>query len=250
MASGGREKPVDLLMKNRELMKNMETNDLLKNKEYLENMEKLVDHLENTGLGNSREERWEIMNSHIKFENAKEDKRKEQKSEDKSFRKCPTCGEKGRHRCTGCYLELYCGKVCQKQDWKKGHKVTCKVVRAQFKEVSLTHHALTGKEKQYGCGKEASKDKFNDKLGVTPEKHSISVDTKSDEFLGHLDRLPGQEEVRKEVMQKGMVASGAYMKGNTSYFGCYYALYKGPNDVGGHRLEINPDKMQPMELWT
>ena len=245
--------PGEWVLKNKEFVENLERAGQLQSKEYLENMEQLVDHFEKSGLGNSREERWELVHSHIMFQNAKEDKRKEQKSEDESFRKCPTCGMKGRHRCTGCYLELYCSEVCQRQDWKKGHKVTCKVTRAQFKEVSLTHHGLTGKAKKYGCGKEASKTKFMVKLGVIMEGHSITVRNEKDGFLGHLDRAPGQEEVydkvRKEVVLKGVGAEGAYVNGTTSFFGCYYALYKGPNDEGGHKLEINPDKMQPMELW-
>ena len=80
--------------------------------------------------------------------------------EDESYRKCPPCGEKGKFRCTGCFLELYCSEACQKQDWKKGHKAMCKVARAQFKEVTLDFHGLTGKYEKFGCGRELSKIKF------------------------------------------------------------------------------------------
>ena len=212
-----------------------------------------MEHYEKIKIGNSQDERREMVHSHIIFQNAKEAKRKEQKSEDEGFRRCPTCGEKGKHRCMGCFLELYCNENCQRQDWRKGHKVTCKVVRAQFKGVSLTHHGLTGISKKLGCGKEASTNKFVVMLGVMLEGQSISVQNENDGFLGNLNRSPGQEEVydkvREEVVQKGVRADGAYMNGTTSFFGCYYALYKGPTEEGGHKLDINPDKMQPMELW-
>ena len=56
----------------------------------------------------------------------------------------------------------------------------------------------------------------------------------------------GQEELydkmRKEVIERGVKWEGLYA-------GCYYALYKGPIENGGHNLEINPDRMQPMATW-
>ena len=70
---------------------------------------------------------------------------------------------------------------------------------------------------------------------------------------GHLGRSSGQEElydkVRKEVVQRGVEVKGALVGGTTSFFGCYYALYRGPTAEGGQKLEINPDRMQPMETW-
>ena len=131
--------------------------------------------------------------------------------------------------------------------------MTCKVVRAQFKEVNLANHGL-GNDSQFGCGKEATKKKFVVKIGAILEiPGAMSVRNEDDGFLGHLDRSPGQEEVYdkvwKEVIEKGVKKEGALMGWTTSFFGCYYALYKGPYGEGGHKLEINPDKIQPMEVW-
>lgn len=33
-------------------------------------------------------------------------------------------------RCSGCQLVHYCSKECQKLDWKKGHRGTCKALKA------------------------------------------------------------------------------------------------------------------------
>ena len=220
----------------------------------MEKVELAVKQAEDMGLGKSQEERLEMTNEAFKYADVEKNKRKEQKSENKSFRKCPTCGEKGKHRCTGCYLELYCSEACQKQDWRKGHNVNCKVTKAQFKEVNLTFHGFVGEEKQFGCGKEASQKNFVVKIGaIMEDPYGMSVRNKVDKFLGNLERSPGQEEVfdkvRKEVMEKGVKKEGAHVDWTTSFFGCYYALYKGPSGKGGHKLEINPDKMQPFELW-
>ena len=127
-------------------------------------MEALVKSFEKFGY--PKERCLELAHRSLEWKDKNRDKRDEQKLEDASFRKCPTCGEKGKHRCTGCYLELYCSKVCQKKDWKKGHKTVCEVVRAQFKEVKLAHHGLTGMMKMFGCGKEASKKSFVVKIRV------------------------------------------------------------------------------------
>lgn len=50
---------------------------------------------------------------------------------------CASCGlkdgvgEGSLKRCTGCQSALYCGKECQKKEWR-GHKKTCQ--REQRKE--------------------------------------------------------------------------------------------------------------------
>jgi len=39
---------------------------------------------------------------------------------------CTVCGSKvGIKRCGNCHKVLYCSKVCQKKDWKTGHKANC-----------------------------------------------------------------------------------------------------------------------------
>ena len=199
---------------------------------------------EKLGIGNSKQERLELAHLGTKYADSVKDKRKEQKKEDGSFRKCPTCGEK----------ELYFSEVCQRQDWRKGHKVVCKVVRAQFKEVTLTRHGLTEKMKKYGLEGEVWKKMFVVKIQAVMEIESMmAVVTEDDGVLGHLGRSSGQEElydkVRKELVQRGVEVKGALVDGNTCFWGCFYALHRGPTGDGGQKLDINPDRMQPMEAW-
>ena len=158
----------------------------------------------------------------------------------------------GKHRCTGCFLELYCSKECQRQDWKKGHKGVCKVVRAQFREVKLghQHHCFTGMLKMLACHREASKKNFVVKITLAGLNKSMAVTNEDDGILGDLDRSSGQEEVyervKEELMEKGVKME---LDGTFHYTGCFYALYKGPCEGGGHKLEINPARMQPMTVW-
>ena len=210
-------------------------------------MEAIVKSLEE--LGFPKEMYPVLAHKNLEKKEKERDMRNKQKMEDGSFRKCPPCGEKGKHRCGGCYLELYCSKECQKKDWKKGHKEVCKVVRAQFKEVKLAHYGLTGMTKKVGCDREVPKKNFVVKITVNSKTESMFVENEDDGLLSWLDRSPGQEElydrVREEVMEKGvkMDYDGAFI-----YSGCYYALYKGLCGDGGHKLEINPDRMQPMAV--
>merc|ERR1712179_611380 len=47
-------------------------------------------------------------------------------------------GDLNVKRCTGCYLEWYCGKECFKSDWKR-HQTICNVTKAKYKLVNLIH---------------------------------------------------------------------------------------------------------------
>lgn len=52
---------------------------------------------------------------------------------DHQFRHCDVCGVAlghGRHWCT-CKLQLYCGRTCQKSDWKL-HKKVCRYAEQGF----------------------------------------------------------------------------------------------------------------------
>ena len=77
---------------------------------------------------------------------------------------------------------------------------------------------------------------------------SMFVRNEEDGILGKLDRSPGQEEVydrvREEVVKKGLKME---LDGNFIYTGCYYTIYRGWD--GGHKLEINLDRIQPMMVW-
>lgn len=42
--------------------------------------------------------------------------------------KCAACGEEASKICQGCKLVGYCGRDCQQQHWREGHKVLCSKV--------------------------------------------------------------------------------------------------------------------------
>ena len=46
----------------------------------------------------------------------------------KSITPCVRCGTTAvaTHKCAGCLGPHYCGRECQKADWKAGHKAVCK----------------------------------------------------------------------------------------------------------------------------
>ena len=51
---------------------------------------------------------------------------------------CDKCGKKADlHKCGGCGMRRYCGKDCQKADWK-GHKETCKKSSDVYKTAGMT----------------------------------------------------------------------------------------------------------------
>uniref|UniRef100_A0A336KXB9 CSON001018 protein n=1 Tax=Culicoides sonorensis TaxID=179676 RepID=A0A336KXB9_CULSO len=47
---------------------------------------------------------------------------------------CIVCGTKATQKCTGCYSVTYCGKQHQVEDWKKGHKNSCKCYEIQLSD--------------------------------------------------------------------------------------------------------------------
>lgn len=40
-------------------------------------------------------------------------------------RECSVCNKEAKNRCGGCLKKWYCGKECQKTDWKASHKSEC-----------------------------------------------------------------------------------------------------------------------------
>jgi hypothetical protein len=50
---------------------------------------------------------------------------------------CDVCGKEGElHKCGGCGRTRYCGKDCQKSDWKN-HKEICKKTSEEYKKWKL-----------------------------------------------------------------------------------------------------------------
>jgi hypothetical protein len=51
---------------------------------------------------------------------------------------CDVCGKEGElHKCGGCGRTRYCGKDCQKSDWKN-HKAECKRTSEEYKKWKLS----------------------------------------------------------------------------------------------------------------
>ena len=48
---------------------------------------------------------------------------------------CVVCGEPSQHKCGGCQDEYYCGKACQKLDWKSRHRAVCRKTKKEILEM-------------------------------------------------------------------------------------------------------------------
>ena len=51
----------------------------------------------------------------------------------KAVKPCARCGTTSvqTHKCAGCKGPYYCGRECQKADWKAGHKAACQAAVAK-----------------------------------------------------------------------------------------------------------------------
>ncbi|XP_061169564.1 uncharacterized protein LOC133178927 [Saccostrea echinata] len=68
------------------------------------------------------------------------DKKKlEEKFQMSMMRFCSFCGIQSSdlQKCSRCKVELYCSRVCQRNHWKKGHKMECKEVSVELSECSF-----------------------------------------------------------------------------------------------------------------
>ena len=52
---------------------------------------------------------------------------------------CSFCGKCGAtlKRCSRCHLVVYCGRSCQKRDWKQSHKSACGTLERQLEEMDI-----------------------------------------------------------------------------------------------------------------
>ena len=51
-----------------------------------------------------------------------------QYNDDKRAGLCAVCGKDSAAKCGRCHSVSYCGRACQKQDWKAGHKDLCPIL--------------------------------------------------------------------------------------------------------------------------
>jgi hypothetical protein len=109
---------------------------------------------------------------------------------------CFSCGARAAgverySQCGGCHLVAYCGKACQKEDWKKRHKAECRPAKS-FREGDLvvvapirtTHPAGADEEVTVVCGIVAG-DVVGGKASV-----KVNFDTIREFEAGRLRRLP------------------------------------------------------------
>merc|ERR1719318_282288 len=130
-----------------------------------------------------------------------------------SLKKCVQCGKDNSARCSGCFVAHYCSADCQKLGWKK-HKTECKETRAKYKVAT------------FGQG-------FLALLNNQSKTHRYTVDDPDQPT-----EIPtGQFVVKVQVP----LAEGK---------GFFPAICKKDSaEVNGYKLEINPEKMLPVETW-
>jgi hypothetical protein len=54
---------------------------------------------------------------------------------------CCFCGAGNAKKCGGCHSIAYCGKECQVKDWKRGHKIQCRLLRVERYELASAPRA-------------------------------------------------------------------------------------------------------------
>ena len=194
------------------------------------------------------------------------EKERQEIEEERNEQKCPGCGGEWKYRCSGCSLELSCGKTCQVKMWKEGHKTKCKEIREEFmmvrfltvprtkeiaekSELQKRLRKLDGRTEK----KESSKTKFVVKMvydKIHPE-YGIIVQNEDETVFGGFPRW-GQEESH-DKLKKAVMEKGFKMKGNCSlYEAFFFAIHKGVSKTrlgdDSFVLEINPVRVQPREF--
>ena len=55
---------------------------------------------------------------------------------------CFNCGAMGKNfpKCKGCHFVRYCGKQCQRQHWKSGHRSSCSFIKFDHRRRRLPEH--------------------------------------------------------------------------------------------------------------
>ena len=205
----------------------------------------------------------EEMGNMVNFANARvevmveamEEKDRLTKAAGGSLKTCggEECRKKGRKRCTGCYIMLYCSKECQETDWSR-HKVECKEVRKEFKSVVLkkgfmppTHPCYTPTMNTMAkghCVVEIHEIKMETVYLVEGEnwkKGDLLVANMDGTIKSHMARV-GQEEVFDTILK------GCREKGFKGRAGFYMAVVEANEEV--IKLKVNPARMLPAESWV
>jgi len=194
--------------------------------------------------------------------NAKAERKKIKAEAGGSLRKCSVCdkGKSDTKRCTGCYLEWYCGPECQKIAWTE-HREDCKKTRAEYKSARLIDRYVTGKNNLTGkiyrhCkGDRPCKSHFVVKVQLALEdvEHPLQVYNQEMSLYGSLEK-EGNESVFTDLTRQ--IKNNGFM-GAKGYF---YALYdtkekektkKSADEMRDNVVEIkiNTAKILPVEIW-
>ena len=182
--------------------------------------------------------------------------RKEQRKEAGGILdKCGGCGEKGTNRCLGCFMQFYCGEECQRKEWGE-HRDDCNKVRKQFKKTVITDaETINGVSDELKTLAKMTKGEVAEKYLVVEINAGLYMAARNQDLsmVGYLLRIPGQEEVydqlRKQVVEKGQEMP--LVPGLARRFKAFfYGLYKGRTEGDdGHKIDINPEQVLPMEKW-
>ena len=159
---------------------------------------------------------------------------------------------KNPSRCSGCFVAHYCSAHCQKIGWKK-HKVECKETRSKYKVARLlkffdfesnqpkSHRYTVDQPAEVPCGQFVVKVQvmFSRPKG----KYGLLVYNRERSLEGNLLRVHDPElydKLEKEVKENGF----------QGYKGFFPAICtRDAEEDEGYKLEINPDKLLPLEIW-
>jgi hypothetical protein len=209
-----------------------------------------------------RQEAMEVIAAATKRREAAEKKQKEQREvAGGSTDTCAKCGQIGEElkRCTGCYMENYCSKACQRTACG-GHKAVCRQVREQFRPVLLRPVALlraqleAGHKNHFGAEyakPKEPKSKFPVQVDVQQNPGGppgpVIIRNEDRSVFGKLERSPGQEGVYDRLVKT--VQEQGVQRGFGSYQAYYYALYQSTTEEGGYKIEINAEKPDFIQIW-
>jgi hypothetical protein len=159
------------------------------------------------------------------------------------FKKCPCCKESASNRCTGCFLEWYCGAKCQKEHWTE-HKAICKETRKKFLPVTFVSGVQSGFNHQTGktfCNANGPIKAPKSTSFVVKVQVPLSGGTEQPMMVYNKERsVHGVVEQKGEA--GGLLANAVRTKGYNKNKGYFYAILEKDH------LLINPSILPP-ETW-
>ena len=170
-------------------------------------------------------------------------KKKEEASNQESYKRCAVCKKETLKRCSGCFLSWYCSKECQLSGWED-HKQECKERKAEYVSFKLQQANFSSLISR----KDDSVSTFNATGGTPIGKSHFLVKIQAGE--GNLvvynekktvcglitQEMPYYRDLREQIREHGVMGLKAY----------FYAKW---NWKEGEGLKINVKRVQPPETW-